>query len=118
MTRILQPLLGKCVHVFIDDIIVFSRTLDEHVQHLERVFEICTEANLRIKLAKCSFASDNVEYLGHQITRHGLKPTGRNVKKVMDMTAPRNKSEVRSFLGMVGYYRRFIPAISLCHHPV
>lgn len=109
MTRILQPLFGKCVHVFIDDIIVYSRTLNEHVQHLEQVFKICKEANLRIKLAKCTFASDSVEYLGHQITREGLKPTDRNVKKVQDMVIPKDKSDVRSFLGMVGYYRRFVP---------
>lgn len=109
MTQILQPLLGKCVHVFIDDIIIYSRTLEEHVQHLEQVFKICKDTNLRIKLAKCTFASDNVEYLGHQITRDGLKPTDRNVKKVLDMSVPKNKSDVRSFLGMVGYYRRFIP---------
>ncbi|CDH61066.1 krab-a domain-containing protein [Lichtheimia corymbifera JMRC:FSU:9682] len=109
MTQLLQPLLGKCVHVFIDDIIIYSRTLEEHVQHLEQVFNICKDANLRIKLAKCTFASDNVEYLGHQITKDGLKPTERNVKKVKDMVAPKNKSEVRSLLGMVGYYRRFIP---------
>ena len=118
MARILQPLLGKCVHVFIDDIIVYSRTLEEHVHHLEQVFEICKEANLRIKLAKCSFASDNVEYLGHRITKDGLKPTDRNVKKVLDMAAPSSKSEVRSFLGMVGYYRRFIPDFANKAHPI
>ncbi|KAJ8651336.1 hypothetical protein O0I10_013167 [Lichtheimia ornata] len=114
----LATVIGKCVQVFIDDIIVYSRTLEEHVQHLERVFGICKEANLRIKLAKCSFASDNVEYLGHQITRQGLKPTDRNVKKVLDMTAPKNKSEVRSFLGMVGYYPRFIPAFAEKSHAI
>lgn len=109
MTRILQPLLGTCVHVFIDDIIVYSRTMEEHVAHLEQVFHICKEANLRIKLSKCTFASSSVEYLGHQITSDGLMPTDRNVRKVLDMANSKNQSDVRAFLGMVGYYRGFIP---------
>lgn len=109
MNTILQPFIGRFVYCFMDDIIIFSRSMEEHQSHLRLVFEACDKANLRLKYEKCSFGQNSVEYLGHIVSDQGLLPTTRNVNKIMDMAAPRNVEGVRSFLGLSGYYRRFVP---------
>lgn len=118
MNTILQAFIGKFVYCFIDDIIIFSRTMEEHEKHLRLVFEACDKANLRLKYEKCSFGQSSVEYLGHVVSDQGLLPTTRNVNKILDMPAPRNVDGVRSFLGLSGYYRRFVPQYAHILAPV
>ncbi|KAG1122430.1 hypothetical protein G6F42_011485 [Rhizopus arrhizus] len=108
VNNILQEYLGVFVYAFIDDYVVYSRNPSEHAVHLQKIFDACNKANLKLKLAKCQFSRDKVVYLGHQVGSEGLQPTDSNIKKMMDMREPRDKDEVRSFLGSVGYYRRFI----------
>lgn len=108
MTGILGDVVGDFAMVFIDDIIIYSRTMAEHVKHLETIFKKCMDAGLKLKMKKCAFAKGAVEYLGHVVTGKGLLPTETNIGKIVKMRTPRNGDEIRSFLGTTGYYRRFI----------
>ena len=103
---------------FIDDILVFSRTLTEHLQHLRLVIERLQKAGLKLKPAKCHFVCKEVEYLGHFITPDGLKPNPRLVTAVKEFPVPRNAREVRQFLGLSSYYRRFIPLFAKIARPL
>ncbi|KAG2190968.1 hypothetical protein INT47_007113 [Mucor saturninus] len=108
MSMILGEYIGDFVYVFIDDVIIFSKTLAEHEVHLSLVFEACKKANLKLKRSKCFFAQPSVEYLGHVVSGSGLSPCSRNVEKLLALVVPRNTNEVHTFLGMAGYYRRFV----------
>lgn len=118
VTNILSPYIGDFVHVFIDDIIVCSKDLDEHAVHLAKVMEACQSANLRLKRSKCVFGLSQVEYLGHVITGDGLLPNERNTEKIMKMPIPRNTKEVKTWLGTTGYYRRHIKGYAQVARPL
>ena len=98
------------VSVYIDDIVIFSETLEDHLRHLKMVIERLQQCVL--KTVKCHFCREEVEYLGHIITRHGLKTNPALVAAVREFPVPKNVQEVRRFLGMTSYYRRFIPLFS------
>ena len=100
------------VSVYIDDIIIFSETLEDHLRHLKMVIERLQQCGLKLKPVKCHFCREEVEYLGHIITRHGLKTNPALVAAVREFPVPKNVQEVRRFLGMTSYYRRFIPLFS------
>ena len=96
------------VEVYIDDVLVFSRTMEEHVKHLRQVLERLRKAGLKLKPTKCHFIRNSVEYLGHVITPDGLKPNPKQVSAIQDYPAPESVSQVRQFLRMTSSYRRFI----------
>lgn len=96
------------VAVYIDDVLVFSRTLEEHLQHLRQVIQRIRDAGLKLKPSKYSFVREEVEYLGHIITPHGLKTNPRLTSAIVDFPQPRTLTELRRFLGMCSYYRRFV----------
>ena len=100
---------------YIDDVLVFSRTLEEHMEHLCLVIERLREANLKLKPAKCR---KEVEYLGHLITPSGLKPNHKLVMAVQEFPLPRDIRELRRFLGLASYYRKFIPQFSKIAEPL
>ena len=106
------------VVAYLDDILIFSPTLQEHLSHLETVIDRLREVNLKLKPSKCKFVREEVEYLGHIITPHGLRPNARLTKAVQDFERPRNVNEVRRFLGMASYYRRFIPGFAKIAAPL
>ncbi|KAG1302226.1 hypothetical protein G6F64_011112 [Rhizopus arrhizus] len=108
MSDILRDYIGIFVYVFIDDILIYSKDEESHLEHLRKVFEACDGANLRLRREKCQFGKRNVVYLGHEVGRDGLKPSSHNVKKILSLKEPKNVDEIRSLLGMTGYYRRFI----------
>ena len=108
MNRILFPLIGKCVYNFIDDILIYSRTEEEHLEHLKQVLEIFKEHKLKINIEKCSFMQTEVEVLGHKVSSEGLSPLENKVEAIKEWKAPSNIHELRSFLGAIGYYRNFI----------
>ena len=99
------------VDVYIDDILVFSRTMEEHVDHLRRVLTRLRQANLKLKPLKCHFLRHSIEYLGHVITRKGLQPNPKQVAVVKEFPVPANVSQVRQFLGLTSY-RRFIKSFA------
>ena len=100
----LNPTDGsRFVSVYLDDVLVFSKTLEDHLDHLRIVIQRLVEAGLKLKLAKCHFARGELEYLGHVITREGLKTNPRLIEAVREFQAPRNIHEVRKFLGLASY---------------
>jgi hypothetical protein len=98
--------------VYIDDIIIFSNSFEEHIKHLEQVFTSLNEAQLTIKLKKCKFGKNEVKFLGHLVSHQSVKPDPEKVAAVNRFPVPKCVADIQSFIGLVGYYRRFIPALS------
>ena len=108
MTHVLSGYIDKFCHCFIDDVVVFSRGFEEHLEHLERVFERLRRADLKLKPKKCVFARTQVTYLGHLVSAGEIRPDPRNVQAIQQLAAPTTLQGVRSFVGMAAYYRIFI----------
>jgi len=108
MNRIFLPLIGKCMFIYIDDLIIFSSSLNTHITDLQRVFEIIKENGLKINLEKCNFFKESVELLGHTVTIEGISPIPEKTKVIVEWLPPTNVKQLQSFLGSVGYYRKFI----------
>ncbi|KAL0345738.1 UNVERIFIED_CONTAM: Retrovirus-related Pol polyprotein from transposon.6 [Sesamum radiatum] len=113
MNRTFHKYLDQFVIVFIDDILVYSRSMEEHEQHLRIVLQILKEKELYAKLSKCEFWINQVVFLGHVISGDGVMPDPAKVKAIMEWRVPKNATEVRSFLGLAGYYRRFVEGFSI-----
>lgn len=108
MNTSLAPLLRKCVVVFFDDILVYSQSFEDHVQHLSQVLTILHQDQWFVKLSKCKFAQQTISYLGHVISAHGVSTDPAKVEAIVSWPVPSNIKELRSFLGLAGYYRRFV----------
>lgn len=108
MDQVLREFVGHFVCVYMDDIIVFSTSLQEHTDHLKKVLETLSQYNLKLQLDKCEFLCKEVAFLGHVVTPEGVKPNPEKIKAIRNWPIPRNEKELRRFLGTVGYYRRFI----------
>jgi transposase InsO family protein len=118
MNHILSPLLRQCVVVFLDDILVYSDTLERHIEHLEQVFRILQQNQLKLKLSKCKFAQDKLEFLGHMISANGIATDPSKVAVIKDWPIPSSVKEIRSFLGIAGYYRRFVAGFGIICKPL
>ena len=94
--------------MFFDDILVYSRGVEEHVHHLEVVLEILQENELYVNLAKCSFAKSRIGYLGHFISEKGIEVDSEKIRSIREWPIPTSVREVRGFLGLTGYYRKFV----------
>jgi hypothetical protein len=108
MNSTLAPLLRKCVLVFFDDILIYSHSYEDHLQHLELVFQLLQREQWRVKRSKCSFAKTKIAYLGYVISVTGVFTSPDKVKAVVDWPVPQNAKELRSFLGLASYYRKFL----------
>lgn len=118
MTHVLRGLEWDICLVYIDDLIIFSRSFDEHLLHLEQVFKRLREANLRLKPSKCHFVKPEVEYLGHVVSADGLKPNPAKIRSVKEFPVPTNTTGVKAFLGLCNYYRRFIKGFAQIASPI
>jgi len=105
----LGNLVGNGVQVFIDDVVIYSRTEAEHIQLLEQVFRKLNTANLKLKPSKCRFLTDQVKFLGHEINQEGIAPNRSNTAAMEEAPRPTSVRETRRFLGMIGFFRPFIP---------
>ena len=94
---------------YLDDIIIYSRSEKEHLEHLEEIFTRLKRAGLKLKLEKCCFFKKHIQYLGHLISADGIQPLPEKLESIAKMPAPKNPKEVKQFLGLVGYYRKFVP---------
>ena len=103
---------------YLDDIIIFSKTEEEHLQHLETIFQRLCEARLKLKWSKCSFMKLHIGYLGHLISENGVEPMPDKLFAIKEMPAPRSPREIKQFLGLVGYYQKFIPQFSEVAKPL
>ncbi len=118
MNEIYRPFLDKFVLVFMDDILVYSRTPEEHLQHVEKALEVLRREKLYTKESKCAFFQTEVDFLGHRITREGIKPDPKKQAAIRGWKVPTTVTEVRSFLGLASYYRRFIHGFSQIAKPL
>ena len=114
--RLMEDCLGDlnlnwCM-VYLDDVIVYSETPEEHLERLSAVFKRLAAAGLKLKPSKCKFFQSELDYLGHHISEEGVSTDPKKVEAVLDWPVPKTVSDVRSFLGFVGYYRRFIKGFS------
>ena len=112
--RCMENLFQGCkgVSIYLDDILVTGSTIDNHLQNLNRVLSILATAGLKLNKAKCAFLMPQVEYLGHIIDQHGLHPTKEKVKAIREASQPHNVNELKSFLGIINYYGKFMPNLS------
>ena len=120
--RLMESCLGElhlnwCI-IYLDDIIVFSRTPEEHIHRLRAVFEKLKAAGLKLKPSKCDFFKKEIKYLGHVVSEQGVSTDPGKIKAVTEWPQPTTVTEVRSFLGFVSYYRRFIPNFSKVAKPL
>ena len=99
--------LTYCI-IYLDDIIVFGRTEEEHLEHLQIVLEHFREFNLKLKPSKCSFFQTEIVYLTHHVSKEGIHPSDENVCAIMEFPLPETYTKVRAFCGLSGHYRRFI----------
>lgn len=109
---------GKAVFTFIDDLIIAADTLDEHAEKLEQVFDRLRQSNLQINVDKCEFLKSEVRYLGHTLSEAGIKPDPRKLDAVDRFPQPTNIKQIRQFLGLAGYYRRFIDHFAKISKPL
>jgi len=112
MNQIFRPFLDKFVVVFIDYILIYSRTREEHAEHLRTVLNILREKQLDAKLSKCDFWMSEIQFLGHVISAQGISVDPSKVEVVLQWERPKTVIEIRSFVGLAGYYRRFIEGFS------
>ena len=112
MNSIFQDFLDDFVIVYLDDIMIYSKTYEDHLDHLEKVFERLKENKLYAKLKKCEFAKQEVQYLGYIVSQNSIKPEEDKVKAIKDWKQPQNQKDVMSFLGLANFYRKFIDNFS------
>ena len=93
---------------YLDDIIIFSKTAGEHLDHIKQVFKKLRKAHLSMKLSKCHFFTKEIQYLDHIISTKGIKPLSLKTQAIQNMHPPKTPKQVCTFLGLVGYYRKFI----------
>ncbi|CAF1301583.1 unnamed protein product [Adineta ricciae] len=118
MDIVLAGLKWQCCLVYLDDIIVFSATFEQHQHDLRKVFTALSEANLTLKATKCHFCLPEIKYLGHLVTSEGIKPDPALVETVVECKQPITIKDVQAFLGLTGYYRRFIKNYAQISEPL
>ncbi|GJT92182.1 putative nucleotidyltransferase, ribonuclease H [Tanacetum coccineum] len=118
INRVCRPYLDKFLIVFIDDILIYSKTREEYKVHLGLILELLKEEKLYAKFSKCEFWLREVHFLGHVINEDGIHVDPSKIEAVKNWEAPRTTSEVRSFLGLAGYYHRFIENFSKIAKPL
>ena len=108
MTRMFEPQLGKIIEVYIDDMVVKSKRVSEHVEDLEKIFAILREHRLRLNASKCSFGVRSGKFLGYMVTHRGIEVSPDQIKAINSLQAPRNPKEVQKFTGMIAVLNQFI----------
>ena len=108
MHRVFQPFLDRFVVVFVDDILIYSKSEEDHEDHLRIVLQTLREHHMYAKFSKCEFWLTKVRFLGHVVSASGVSVDSKNVKAVMSWEKLKSVFEIHSFIGLAGYYRRFI----------
>lgn len=110
--------LSSFVMNYIDDIMVFSKTFNEHMNHLSKLLDAIAEEGFRLKLTKCKFAAQSVKFLGHIVKGNTITPLKDNLKSIAEFAAPQNKKQIRQFLGKVNFYNKYIPNATITLDPI
>ena len=103
---------------YLDDIIIFSKTKEEHLQHLEEIFVRLRKFGLKLKCEKCSLFKKHIQYLGHLVSERGFEPLPEKLESICKMPAPRTAKEVKQFFGLIGYYQKFVPCFADISRPL
>jgi len=118
MNDTLAPVLHKCALVFFDDILIYSTSFDEHISHIRTVLHLLQKDNWKVKLSKCEFAQTKISYLGHVISAEGLSTDPSKIDDIVNWPVPKNVKDVRSFLGLAGFYRKFVQHFGIISKPL
>jgi hypothetical protein len=118
MNNVLNKFMDKFVLVFIDDILIYSKNREDHKEYLRLVLQVLRENQLYAKFSKCEFFQKQVHYLGHAISKEGVEVDPDKIKSIMEWPTPKDVSDIRSFMGLAGYYRRFIKGFSKIGCPI
>ena len=118
MNNVVHKYLDKFVVVFIDDILIYSKTEEEYKEHLKIVLQELRDHQLFAKFSKCDFFKDKIQYLGHVVTKEGIPMDPKKIKVIEDWPVPKDVTNVLSFMGITGYYRRFIEGFSRIANPI
>ncbi|GBG59127.1 hypothetical protein CBR_g32144 [Chara braunii] len=118
MDKVLREQSGRFVVVYLDDILIFSKSMEEHLEHLEEVLAVLKKTQLHLNFAKSEFGKDSVIYLGHRLSVAGLEPEATKIEVIRDWPHPVNIRKLRSFLGLASYYRKFVPRFSIIARPL
>lgn len=118
MNHVLVGLQGFKCFVYLDDIVIYGKSAKEHNEKLREVFTRLNEHSLRLQPNKCNFLQQEITYLGHKISEKGIEPDEEKLKCVRDFPVPKNHKQVMSYLGLVNYYRKFIPNFSKISRPI
>ena len=118
--HLMNKVLDNCsfAMMYLDDIIIFSNTEEEHLAHIEEIFRRLEAADLKVKQSKCNFFKKHIHYLGHLISANGIQPLKDKLDTIWDMPAPHSSKEVKQFLGLAGYYRKFVPHFADLFRPL
>src|SRR5438477_6242655 len=118
MQQLFRPYLDKSVVVFLDDILIYSKTKEEHLEHVKQVLRVLREQKLYAKASKCAFFKQEIDFLGHVFTPEGVKMEQSKVQAVVNWPTLKSSQEILQFLGLAGYYRRFVEGFSRIAAPL
>ncbi|KAL5538883.1 hypothetical protein UlMin_043126 [Ulmus minor] len=118
MNSIFQSHLRKFILVFFDDILVYSPTWETHIEHVRTTLDILRQHQFFIKESKCDFGKQELEYLGHIVTHQGVKVDNKKIEAMVSWPQPANVTDLRGFLGLTGYYRKFVRGYGLLARPL
>lgn len=118
MNEILRDYINKICVVYLDDILIFSTSLTEHIQSVRKIFNKLSEHNLKVQFDKCSFLKKETEFLGHVLTDKGMKPNPNKIQCIKEYPLPGTEKQLRGFLGVTGYYRKFIEGYAKLAQPM
>lgn len=118
MNIVFRPYLRKFMLVFFDDVLIYSPTWESHLEHVQLAFELLRQHRFFIKLSKCAFGQRQIEYLGHVVSGAGVQVDQSKINAILDWPSPSSVTELRGFLGLTGYYRKFVRNYGILAQPL